>query len=240
MKVAALAGADADKDWEAEAGGVALGHYLKDPFISTETLSCGLDGSLSCSQGVKPYVWAIKDTRSVQSSSSKGAGVMKRAEFEQKPGLTYFSDTRVCKIPYDRLLYAPFALSQRAIWWIAIETSNIPWMIRDGESIRRDLVRRNGRLCRDYHCLRYLFGFIRRALGGGSNDEIEDEEATSQKSRRVDKSKSPQVLYGLVLWQLGSHHQSAGTWRLIRHILRLADPAHKLAFTIVLYNGYQL
>lgn len=70
------------------------------------------------------------------SSSNKGAAAVKRAEFEQKPGLAYLSAAKVCEIPDDHLFYTPFALSQRAIWGIANETSD---MIRNGESVRMKL-----------------------------------------------------------------------------------------------------
>lgn len=78
--------------------------------------------------------------RKSSSSSNKGAAVagaaVKRAEFEQKPGLAYLSAAKVCEIPDDHLFYTPFALSQRAIWGIANETSD---MIRNGESVRMKL-----------------------------------------------------------------------------------------------------
>lgn len=70
------------------------------------------------------------------SSSSKGAAPVKRAEFENKPGLAYLSAAKVCEIPDDHLFYTPFALSQRAIWGIANETSDL---IRSGESVRTKL-----------------------------------------------------------------------------------------------------
>lgn len=80
---------------------------------------------------------------SPSSSSSKGAAAaaaaaaaVKRAEFEQKPGLAYLSAAKVCEIPDDHLFYTPFALSQRAIWGIANETSDL---IRSGESVRTKL-----------------------------------------------------------------------------------------------------
>lgn len=60
----------------------------------------------------------------------------KRAEFENKPGLAYLATAKVCDIPDDHLFYTPFALSQRAIWGIANETSEL---IRNGESVRTKL-----------------------------------------------------------------------------------------------------
>lgn len=72
-------------------------------------------------------------------AAAAGAAVKKRAEFENKPGLAYLSTAKVCDIPDDHLFYTPFALSQRAIWAIANETSDL---IRSGESVRTKLGKR--------------------------------------------------------------------------------------------------
>lgn len=69
----------------------------------------------------------------MQTPRKPSSAQAKRAEFENKPGLAYLATAKVCDIPDDHLFYTPFALSQRAIWGIANETSDL---IRNGESVR--------------------------------------------------------------------------------------------------------